>query len=265
MKLISLNVALFLENNKHVHHFLSTKKIDFICLQEVLRPLQHTVDKKWTSTSLIDSATPQLSHFFFGPNSVTRVFEQSNFHGEKHFRYDFGGLIEIGNYTKSRYPIQKGQVVFVENHFSFVTDFSKWPSEDYRSFLVTDYVINNKPLRIINYHGIWTRYKLGNKKSEKANTILLNEAMKFDGGIIICGDFNLFPDTPSMKLFQKSFINLMDYYNIRTTRPSSNELHHMDRNVVDYILVSNNVQIKSFEVLPCTFSDHLPLMLDFEL
>ena len=90
-------------------------------------------------------------------------------------------------------------------------------------------------------------------------------AREAEGDVIICGDFNLFPDTPSMKLFENNFISLVDEYAIRTTRPATNELHSSKRNVVDYIWVNKGIKVKDFEVLDSTISDHLPLILDFEL
>lgn len=82
--------------------------------------------------------------------------------------------------------------------------------------------------------------------------------------VIITGDFNLFPDTESMTVF-KDFISLVDEYNIKTTRPKSNELSHLDRNLIDYILVSKGVKINSFQVLDSDVSDHLSLVLDFDI
>jgi endonuclease/exonuclease/phosphatase family metal-dependent hydrolase len=56
-----------------------------------------------------------------------------------------------------------------------------------------------------------------------------------------------------------------DDFQIKTTRPQSNELRDISRNVVDYVFVSKDVQVKNFEVVNNDISDHLPLILDFEL
>jgi len=68
-----------------------------------------------------------------------------------------------------------------------------------------------------------------------------------------------------MKVFKDDFMSLVDKYNISTTRPKSNELSNLKRNVVDYIFVSNQIKVNSFEVLNTDISDHLPLSLDFDL
>ena len=131
--------------------------------------------------------------------------------------------------------------------------------------MVTDLIIDEKPLRILNYHGIWTRGKLGNKKTLAACKKINALALEAKGKVVICGDFNLFPDTPSMKLFETNFISLVDQFKIKTTRPNANELNNLDRNVVDYIFVSRGVKVNKFEVIQLDVSDHLPLVLNFEI
>jgi len=257
-------VALFEANNRLLTKFLVEQNADFVCLQEITRALQKTVKKDYV-TKEVDEVTPRLDYFFFGPNSVMGNFEQKNFHGKDIYRFEFGGLMEFGNYTKSNHKIVKAQNVFVQNSFTYSLDRSKWPDEDYRAVLVTDHIVRGKKLRILNYHGVWTQHKLGNEHSMTANRIINDIALRAEGEVIICGDFNLFPDTPSMKIFETNFISLVDKYKINTTRPSSNELHKSKRNVVDYILVSMGVTVNNFQVLNSPVSDHLPLILDFEL
>lgn len=63
----------------------------------------------------------------------------------------------------------------------------------------------------------------------------------------------------------KNFTSLVDEYNVSTTRPKTNELSHLERNVVDYILASKGVKVRSFEIVRSDISDHLPLVLDFEI
>ena len=265
MKLICLNVALFEANNNLVSSFLKKQHADFICLQEITRGLENSVDKKYISKDAVDKTTPNLNHFFFGPNSIMGNFEQINFHGKEVYKFEFGGLMEFGNYTKSKYKIVKAQTIFVQNSFTFTTDQSNWPDEDYRSVLITDHSIEGKKLRILNYHGVWTRHKRGNEMSLKANIIIRDLALQAEGEVIICGDFNLFPETPSMKVFESDFISLVDKHNIKTTRPKSNELNNHERNVVDYMLISKGIKVKNFHVLDSDASDHLPLILDFKL
>jgi len=264
MKLLSLNVALFEANNKLLSPFLHEQNADFVCLQEITRGLEDTVLEDYISKEIVDQSTQNLKYFFFGPNSVMGDFEQKNFHGKEVYSFKFGGLMEFGNYTKSKYKIAFAQNVFVQNHFTYTPDHSKWPEEDYRAVLVTDHIVQGRKLRVLNYHGVWTRNKMGTEKSMAANKIINELALQAEGEVIICGDFNLFPHTPSMEMLEKNFISLVDTFNVKTTRPKENELSNLERNVVDYMLVSKGIEVKDFKVIDSNVSDHLPLVLEFE-
>src|SRR3989304_7220337 len=213
MKLLSLNVALFESNNSKLSKFLSEKKVDIACFQEVTRSLDKGVLKKYISKDAIDKALDELKFDFFGPNDVFGPIELTEFHGKKNFHFDPGGMMELGNYTKCKYPITKGQNIFPEGHFTYETDHSNWDDEQNKALLVTDLDTGKHNLRVINYHGIWTKDKQGNEKSLSACKKIYQLAMATKGEIIICGDFTLFPDSTSIKVFQSDFISLVDRYN----------------------------------------------------
>lgn len=266
MKLISLNVAYFEPNNPKLVSFLQDQSPDVTCFQEVTRDLVGDVDKDYVSKSSIDEGTPNLNFCFFGPTDVFGEIKLKDFHGKKDFVFNAKGFLEMGNYTKSKYKILEAHNIFLEGNFSFHSTQDKWPGEQERAILVTDLLISNqKVLKIVNYHGIWTRDKQGNAKTLKACKKIVDYASGFRGNVIICGDFNLYPDTPSIKVFQNDFVNLVDRFNVESTRPKSNELSGNSRNVVDYIFTDPKINILDFKVVDNEVSDHLPLVLDFEL
>lgn len=265
MRLLSLNIALFETNNKLVSEFLSKQNTDIICLQEVAERIDSSVDPAYISKDSIDRATKDLKYSFFTPTWIIKDFYQKNFHQKENFEFDFGGFIKSGNYLKSRFKIIKKSSVFVQQNTQIkVTDWSKWPKEQSQAVQVVDLeLLSSKKLRVLNYHGIWTKEKIGNKETLEACKKINQLATEVNYPTIIVGDFNLFPDTLSMKVFDK-FISLVNEYNIQTTRPKTNELSYLRRNVIDYILVSKDIKVNSFEVLDSNASDHLPLILDFE-
>lgn len=265
MKLLSLNVALFEENNDKLKQFIETQNADILCLQEVTKRIDTAAKSELISKEILDLSSTDLSHSFFAPVWVLSKFEKNNFHGQDVFSFDIGGNVEFGNYTKTRYQITKGQNVFVQNYFTFVTDWSKWPEEDYRGFQVTDLLVDGKDLRLINYHGIWSKDKRGTDKTKKACETIRDFGLQAKGALVICGDFNLFPDTDSIEVLNQQFKNLCNEYNILSTRPETNELSDLSRNVVDYLLVNEKVKVNDFEVLQSDVSDHLPLIMDFDL
>lgn len=262
MKLLSLNVALFEKNNEKLKTFIEEQNVDIICLQEVTKKIDQQANDDYISIDSINSSSARLPHSFFAPTWVLSKFEKTNFHGKDLFRFELGGNVEFGQYTKSVYPIIKGQNIFVQNNFSYITDWSKWPDEDYRAVQITDIKLPNTKLRILNYHGIWSKDKRGTDKTLRACQRINELANEVDYPTVICGDFNLFPETPSMHVFSEH-INLLNKYDVRSTRPDSNELNQEQRNVVDYILVSKSVTVNNFKVIDSDVSDHLPLVMDF--
>lgn len=267
IKLLSLNVSLFDENNDRVADFLKRTNPDIVCLQEVTRKVQETVLDEFVSKAAIDKATNKLPYSFYAPNWVFKDFRQKNFHGRKIFEHHFGGLIEAGNYIKSKFEITDAQGIFVQGHFSYVTDWQgslMHPGEEPRMVEFADIILNKKKLRVINYHGIWSKDKKDSKTKIDASKKLLKLA-HVDYPVIICGDFNLFPDTESIKILNRKFLNLLDKFNIKTTRPEHNELNHEKRNIVDYIFISKNIKVNKFEVIKTDVSDHFPLFVKFNL
>jgi endonuclease/exonuclease/phosphatase family metal-dependent hydrolase len=268
MKLLSLNVALFETNNDLLLKFLSEQKFDILCLQEVSEKIDSSADPDFISKNYIDKATLNLKYSFFGQTLLAHDFHLKNFHQKENFDYDFGGYLQSGNYLKSKFKIINKSSVFVKGNRSQIeiTDWSGWPKDQNKAVQVVDLQLPNlKKLRILNYHGIWTKEKIGNEETLKACQKILALAKEVDYSTIIVGDFNLFPDTESMQVFYNDFVSLVDKYDIQTTRPKSNELSNLKRNVVDFVLVSRDIKVNSFAVLNSDVSDHLPLVLDFEV
>ena len=59
--------------------------------------------------------------------------------------------------------------------------------------------------------------------------------------------------------------NLIDIYNIKSTRPNFNDGLDKGNVVCDYIFVNDKIKVNDFKVIQSNASDHLPLLLDFEI
>lgn len=229
MLLLSLNVALFEANNERLHQFLLEQNPDIVCLQEVADKIDPEVNPAYLSKKYIDKAIKKLTYSFFSPTWEIRDFHQKNFHQKDSFDFEFGGFLLAGNYFKSKYKILKKSNVFVQDNNIKVTDWTTWPKIQSQAVQVVDLKLPNlKKLRILNYHGIWTKDKIGNLETLTACQKINQLAKEVDYPVIITGDFNLFPDTASMKVF-KDFTSLVDTHSIQTTRPQSNELSHLKK------------------------------------
>jgi endonuclease/exonuclease/phosphatase family metal-dependent hydrolase len=267
MRLVSLNVAIFEANNELVKKFLAEQNADILCLQEVTKAIDESANPDYISKTPIDNATKSLEYEFYNPITILKDFQVNNFHKKENFTFDFGGFIEMGNYIRTMFEIVNKEHIYVKNTGNIkITDWKNWPKCFSTGVQIVDLKLpKSKTLRVINYHGIWTKEKVGNAETLEACRKILDLAKEVNCPTIIAGDFNLFPDTLSMQVFYKDFASLVDKYSIHTTRPKNNELSNLKRNVVDYIMVSKDISIDSFKVKDSNVSDHLPLVLDFNL
>lgn len=85
------------------------------------------------------------------------------------------------------------------------------------------------------------------------------------GAKIVTGDFNLLPETQSIKIYEKEMKNLIKEFNIQITRsrlsPFSNQPDF--QKFADYTFVSSDVNVTNFKVPYVEISDHLPMILEF--
>lgn len=121
---------------------------------------------------------------------------------------------------------------------------------------------NNQPLLIAHFHGLWN----GQGKTDSPDRLEQSQKTieflrKFPGSKILMTDLNVFPETESLKILEKDLKNLIKEYNITSTRSS---LYQKPSKYADYVLVSPDIKVANFKVLPDIVSDHAPLLLEIE-
>lgn len=122
--------------------------------------------------------------------------------------------------------------------------------------------VGGQKIHIFNMHGI-SRWPKTDSWEREAQSFLVRDFMdKCSGPKILCGDFNLEPTTESVEMLKKGMRSLTDEYGIKTTRGRYREF---DDHISDYMIVSPEIKVFDFQVPDIVVSDHLPLILDFEL
>lgn len=243
MQLITLNIwggqireelLSFIEKYQH---------IDFICLQEVYHRAPHK-----TSTNnlpvyldICDQIAEKIPnhHFFFRP-VVQNVY---------------GIAIFI---KKNIEMLNEGEVVIYEN-----PDYPGAGPRHQRNLQWAECRQEDKKFVVINTHFLWNGAGKGDsddriQQSKRAKDFLDSLSIPK----ILCGDFNLRPDTESIKILEKDMRNLITDYNIQSTRTS---LYPKEERFADYVLVSDGIDVQDFKVLPDEVSDHAALWMEFEL
>lgn len=259
MKLLNLNVGIKLDNNDKVIDLLSKDNYDIVTLQEAMRKIDDTVFDKYNNSNIIKSKI-NYKYNFFGALWVAEHHEKNNI-----IIKDFGGLTEQGNEILSNYPITQASNIFYYKDYSIFRDITNFRKEDYpRAFIDTIINIEGKELQIINVHGIRNKDKIGDERTISQSIAILSKVRK-DIPCIIVGDFNLLPDVESIQMISKEMRNLINEYNIKSTRPTFNDGLDKGDLACDYIFVNDKVKVNDFKVLNNNASDHLPLILDFEI
>lgn len=120
---------------------------------------------------------------------------------------------------------------------------------------------DRKQYTICNMHGHWTpNFKGDNEARLEQSRNVVRFLDQISGPKILCGDFNMNPDTESMKILEEKMRNLIKEYGVTSTR---SRFHDYGSQFADYIMISSEIIVKDFKVIQDVVSDHLPLLLEF--
>src|SRR3989338_11600764 len=260
MKLISFNIGIKIDNSKLIGGFIESQKPDVVAFQEIVRHFDESVFEMYKSKSNIEKIIgKRLPYYFFGPQWITNAMKKN---GKMH--RDFNGFVEQGNEVISKFPIISATNEHYYKHYSLELEWANFHAEDHpRSLQIVELGVNNKRLQILNVHGLHSRDKQDSKRTLAQCKYILNATKRKNIPTIIAGDFNLLPDTKSIQILNKKFRNLINEYNIASTRPDFNDGTYTGNIVVDYIFVNDKIKVNSFQVFNTNISDHFPLILDF--
>ena len=130
---------------------------------------------------------------------------------------------------------------------------------------------NGKTICLVNLHGkARPGHKLDTPARLRQSRLIIDFLKNKPGLKIVGGDFNLLPETKSIRLIEDAgYKNLIKDFAIKATR---NRLswEGLKRNeekqyFADYVFASFDVKVNSFEVPNIEISDHLPMILNFDI
>ena len=241
MELITLNIW-----GGHVRHPLlefitSHREVDIFCFQEVYHNAPHKISNEDRAVSL--NIFSELQNLLPDHNAFFRPVVQ-NIYG-------------IGIFIKKEITVlAEGDINIYDNpHYS-----GRGPAHS-RILQWLKCQVNDQIYAILNVHGLWN----GMGKTDTPDRMAQSRRIKdFVDSVatpkILCGDFNLRPDTESVKILEKDMQNLIQIYNVNSTRTS---FYPKEEKFADYIFTSPEIFVNKFSVLPDEVSDHAPLLLDF--
>jgi len=226
--------------------FLSNyKDIDIFCFQEISY-----------------RATPgSIKHDQFDP--VWNLFEEIE-----------ETLQDHKGYFRKHYRESFGLSAFVKRDIEIIGEAERFvhlPKEgtpleegkNARNLQAVSLSVSGREFHIFNFHGLWTGGGKDDTESRLEQSRRIAEFVnEFGDGKILCGDFNLNPETQSVKIIENiPMRNLVKEYDVSSTRT---RYYPRDKKFADYIFVDDTIVVKDFKVLPDEVSDHSPLLLEFE-
>jgi len=259
MKLLNLNISIKLDNTKKVLELIKKENADICTFQEAMNAIEDSCYDVFKSKNDIVELN-KYKYNEFAPLFVANGVTKNNI-----VVRDFGGKAEQGSLIVSNYKIKEHYNEFYYNDYRYEYDATCFREKDWcRSIQNVILEIEGKELQIINVHGIWSKDKLGDDRTIKQSKFILSK-IRENLPVIIVGDFNLLPNSESINLLNNRLTNLINKYNIKSTRPIFDDGLDKGNIVCDYIFVNDKVKVNDFKVLNVNLSDHLPLLLDFTI
>lgn len=116
---------------------------------------------------------------------------------------------------------------------------------------------------IIHVHALWhPGGKSDNPERLEQSQNIINFLKTLKSPFVLCGDFNLSPETESVKILENFGLkNLITENNIKSTRTS---FYTKPNKFADYTFVSSGIKVNDFKILPEEVSDHCAMYLRFE-
>lgn len=226
-----------------------SQDVDIFCFQEVFNTSSDVEESRGIRADIFSRLSGALGEF------------------EGHFASSIDGADFEGPVD---FPLSYGLAIFVRKTISVNSSgaVTVFPGRDRgyghpRIIQFIRFQLDGKNVTLANFHGLVLHP--GDPKDDTPERLGQSRAIrefldKEVGEKILCGDFNILPDVQSMQILETGMKNLIKEYGATSTRT-----HHYTKpnKYSDYVIVSPDIEVSGFEVLPDVVSDHSPLLLDF--
>jgi len=251
MKLLSLNTWAGKEFDTLIKYISDhSNNIDVFCFQEVFdTPTSHRIVEEHYRANLFSELKKVLPNHegYFAPT-------------QDHLGIDFELYWGVAIFLRKSLKVKEVKDFFIRGHRNSRQE------DNYKSTMPYNlqYVIielEGKEYTLAHLHGLWN----GGGKTDTDERIEQSKRIKKftdknNKKLVVCGDFNLLPETKSLAMLEENLINLIKVNKVMTTR---SKLYKKPEKFADYTLVSRDIKVNNFEVPEVEVSDHLPMILDF--
>lgn len=229
--------------------FLEQENPDIIALQEVYDGKDSTLPRNYRCFDELLSILP-LKYGHFAP--------AFNDH-----RAD--GVIVQGNAILSRWPITSSKVVFYDEPYDpqYTEIEERFPFTP-RNLEIVDIQLPGTTITVANTQGIWG-LDGGDSPRRLAMSEMILAELQAKSNVILSGDFNIKPDTQTIRNLEQHYTNVFKDELISTFNMKHKENPGYATAVVDMAFVSPSFTVKEHYCSDADVSDHLPLVFSVEL
>ncbi len=251
MRIISLNTWGGRAGKEKLLEFFKTQAgtTDIFCLQEIWSAAYQHLDGH-NAGGVVIKHEQVLTH---GLQEISAILQNHTSFFRPHFMDNYGLLMFV---SKNLTIVEEGEV-FVYKEKGHI------PKGDVgthaRNIQYVTVETAGCPITVINFHGLWNGKGKGDSpdRLEQSDRIL-EFTNKLKNPFVLCGDFNLLPNTESLRKFEDAGLrNLIKEFGVTSTRTS---FYIKPEKFADYVFISDGTDIKDFKVLPDEVSDHAPLL-----
>ncbi len=223
---------------------------DVFCLQEIWAAPYEPLEGLATGGLSIDHTNIMTR----GMQEISTLLSDYTVFFHPHHLENYGLMMLV----KNTWNVTASGDVFVYKHRGYIPEGDVGNHARNVQFVTLE--TEKGPLSILNFHGLWNgkgKTDSDDRITQSKNILAFIQTLK--GKLVLCGDFNLLPDTESIRLFELAGLrNLIKEYQITSTRTS---YYTKPEKYADYIFVTANIPVRSFMVLPEEVSDHAALQL----
>lgn len=234
----------------NLESFLRQNTFDIMFFQEVFNGHGENLPKRYKTMEEFRKLFPE--HFF-------------------HFAPSFGdidscGTFDRGNAIFSKFPITASEITF------FDLPYRVFAEQKERSFEFTPRAlehcqvkIDSNVLHLFNHHGIWGNDGLDSPRRLTMGRVIADKVKSLEN-VILAGDFNMSPDTETIKIIEQHLksvfgTNLISTFNMRQKDKNTG----YKTAAVDMLFVSPEIRVVEKSCPDVDVSDHLPLLATLEI